>query len=399
MYTKIISILIIIGLILSLSSISTAINTNNSQNTTSLLNETNNTTPQNNTNNITNNTLKKLLTLYTQLDTIYVSNKGNDNNTGTDWNNSVATINTAAACVKEGGTIILDDGIYYPPPSYITKGCTIKSRNGPTKTIITSFTFDNSLHFYGTSFNIEGISFKNCTGYYGSAIKVLDCLLLKCDNCIFYNCQARNGGAINIMSSRSKGIFSNCVFQNCKATTDSGGVVANSGSSSFFNCNFTNNSAATNGGVIINDRDVTFTSSQFNYNTATRYGGVICNVASESHNDIIFESCDFIGNNATYGNIAYSGKIYDYQKLISSIIFNNSYFNPNTENNFAGNIINIININQILTKETNNNTNNTTPQNNTNNITIPTINNITLNPIIQPLYIYHHHDHTHTPIL
>lgn len=387
MYTKIISILIIIGLISSFTNISTAINTNTSPNSTLSLNETSNKT-SNKTNNITNNNpnntlTNNLLTTYSQgLETIYVSNKGNDNNTGENWNNAVATINTGVNYVKAGGTIILDDGIYYPPFSSISKGCTIKSKNGPTKTIITSFTFHNQLKILGgtdTVFNIEDISFQNCRGYYASALLIYTGIL-NCNNCIFNNCSGDTGGAI---SSYNEGdcVFSNCVFENCNVK-NGGGVISNGGRLSCFNCNFNNNNALQGGGVIYNSGTVNFTSSQFQYNTAT-YGGVIYNVAPNNYYDSIFKSCDFIGNNATYGNIAYSNKSYN-NLPVSSIIFNSSYFDHDTENNFAGNIINI---NQILTKETNNNTtNNTTSQNNTNNTPLPAP---IINQIIQTPYIYH----------
>ena len=258
MYTKIISILIIIGLISSFTNISTAINTNTSPNSTLSLNET-----SNKTNNITNN----LLTTYSQgLETIYVSNKGNDNNTGENWNNAVATINTGVNYVKAGGTIILDDGIYCPPFLSLSKGCTIKSRNGHTKTIITSFTFHNQLKILGgadTVFNIEDVSFQNCRGYYASALLIYTGIL----NC--NNCSGSTGGAI---SSYNEGdcVFSNCVFENCNVNTD-GGVMSNGGRLSCFNCNFINNNALQGGGVIYNSGTVNFTSSQFQYNTAT-YG-------------------------------------------------------------------------------------------------------------------------------
>ena len=284
--------------------------------------------------------------------TIYVSPTGNDNNTGTNWNNSVATITTAINLSQDNGTIILAEGTY-TEPIWLTKNIQLKSDKGPNKTILTNLESLQFTIYTSETLTIQDISFQNCTAYYGSAITNTG--TITCNHCIFQNCSSGLGGAI---SNTGTITCNHCTFQNCKSTTDSaeGGAIYNNGQSYINNCTFQNCSAGL-GGAISNARTIQVTASQFEYNNATN-GGVIYSYNYPCPgiitNNTLFQNCTFQYNNATQGNIAYTDDC-----ISSWTTFNNSYFNPDNTNNLIGLITNINPI--IHTQNTTTTTNTTTP--------------------------------------
>lgn len=316
--------------------------------------------------------------------TIYVSTKGNDSNTGTKTSPK-ATIKDAIKSVNNGGTIYLSAGTYNESGIYIdkniniigdsTKTTIINSQKKHTMTInakvhLKAFTIQNakSNNNGGAIYNkgtltLEGIKIR--TSYssgYGGAIYNKGTLTATKSS--FSSNNANYGGAIyNI----NKLTLNRCTFSSNKATHISSCIYTNN-YMNVYGCNFTNNkntpvyinqnnrlqsirtssfisNSGENGGTIYNKKSVlNITKTYFGSNVATQYGGSIYSTGTLNIKDSTFTSNKakngggifnsntlLLDNNSVKNNVATEtgGVIYNTGKTT----IKNSKFNKNQAKN------------------------------------------------------------------
>ncbi|MCI5867463.1 MAG: hypothetical protein SOZ23_03600 [Methanosphaera sp.] len=249
--------------------------------------------------------------------TIYVSNKGNDKNTGSKTSPK-ATIKNALKTVTNGGTIHLNSGTYYENGIFINKNVKIESDNTKT-TIIDAqkkhvFTIDFNTKVTFKSFTITNAKDTNGAAIYNKGTLKLEAMKISACNssisgavynkgsveCIktsFSGNYAKKGAAIyNINYLKSKYSTFN---KNNVETQGSAIFTSGSGKSVLISNNFTSNrnsavyfaskkdneirdskfisNIAINGGAIYNDGVLRINKTYFNLNNATQHGGAIYN--------------------------------------------------------------------------------------------------------------------------
>ena len=277
-------------------------------------------------------------------------------------NSSATAILDNLTNVDEGGTLILEPGIYREHGLTITKSITIRAAEGriAADTIIdgmeggssiltitsgsavtldnltlqngtavsggaiynegtlsvTSGTFSNctATQYGGAIFNDRGTitsitssMFSNCTAFYGGAISNIGGTIASITSSTFTGCTATyNGGAIG-NSGRITSITST-LFRNCSADV-SGGAILNFGllgsiaSSTFSDC-----SAHYNGGAIYNPEDTIFSIADSAFiRCSASNGGAIRNGDGDEGNLTSITSSTFTGCSAT----SYGGAIYN----------------------------------------------------------------------------------------
>ena len=200
---------------------------------------------------------------------IYVNPvKGDDNNNGSNWDNSVKTINTALTLVKDNGVIYLAEG-EYTTPAKINKNITLIGQNRG-KTVLTNNATDYFLIIESskTTFKIYNCTFLNNKraiainpNAYGNRYYI--------DNCYFM----LSGG---MEMSNADLTICNSIFKHNLPTNYNGGVVyMNGGNVNISNSTFERNTATSGGAIYINNGNVTITNSTYIRNVAKSYGGAI----------------------------------------------------------------------------------------------------------------------------
>lgn len=268
-------------------------------------------------------------------DTIYVSTSGNNNNDGSSWTNSKATIYNATWSVANNGKIYIANGTYYEHNLQINKNTTIIGQS-QEKTIINAQSKGNIFSITpGLKLTLKSITLinGNATGNGGAIRNSGTCNVI---NTNFYDnyatgsnavggAIANDGGTLNVVDSTFKnnrathegGAISNnkgeCTIKNINFNTNSanlggfydgyGAAIYNNANFIIVSSNFTENTAYY-GGAIYNYANCTVTGSNFKDNTGF-YGGAICNYA----NCTVTKS-SFIRNRANYSSI-YNGNNYD----------------------------------------------------------------------------------------
>jgi len=168
--------------------------------------------------------------------------------------NDYSTIQSAIDEAIDGSIILVADGTYVDDGnhgiSFKGKHITLRSENGPTKTIIDCN--DNVRAFILQNGEmddtiISGFTIKNGNSSSGGGMH-LSISSPTITNCIFLNNKDSNGAGLYLNISKST--ITNCVFiRNWVENGNGGGIFCNSSSPSIINCTITKNS---NGGIYNN---------------------------------------------------------------------------------------------------------------------------------------------------
>jgi len=164
------------------------------------------------------------------------------------------TIQTAINEASDGTIIEVADGTYTGDDNrelnFYGKHLILRSKNGPTKTIIDCNENIRAFIFQNGEMDdtiISGFTIKNGNSSSGGGI-YLSISSPTITNCIFINNKASNGAGMYLNLSRST--ITNCVFiRNWVGNGNGGGIYCNSSSPKIINCTITKN---TNGGIYNN---------------------------------------------------------------------------------------------------------------------------------------------------
>ncbi len=169
-------------------------------------------------------------------------------------NGSYSSIQDAIAVSSHNDTVLVHDGIYNESINFNGKSITVRSVNGPEKTVINPQNSDRVVTFSSfetTESVLDGFTLKNG-----------DTSTLGIDN---------SGGGI--YCGNSSPTIKNCIITNNSATTFGGGVVCYFSSPKLINCVIANNTAKWGGGVMAEESDMTFVNCTIADNNAEEYGG------------------------------------------------------------------------------------------------------------------------------
>ncbi|KZX11122.1 DUF11 domain-containing protein [Methanobrevibacter filiformis] len=298
---------------------------------------------------------------YRFIESIYVyvnATGGNDNNNGTTWTSSLATIEQALKQVSNGGTIYLAGSNYNNTNGLDlnnTKLIINKTINFVGASALSGEVIINGLN-NGRLFNItsgQNVTFTNITfansyltGSGNNGAIYINNSNVTFTNSNFVNNTAYDGGAIYYNGTNYSGtsyngtnselIINNSTFTNNKASNN-GGAIYNIGSFNLSGSNFINNSANFGGAVYNVGIDFLANENNFINNTATNnYGGAILNYGNNS---------SFINNNFTNNKALYiGGAILDYGNntvFINNNFTNNAVTTTSTSYNYGGAIVSV----------------------------------------------------------
>ena len=147
----------------------------------------------------------------------------------------------------------------------------------------------------------------------GGAIFVGRVAHSRIENCIFYNNQAKLGGAVHFWNSNSDVTIVDCLFHDNHASENGGGLYIDSFNDAFVldNVSFSNHTAFHGGGLYINNENTNFllVDCLFDLNVVTGIGGGMY-LYSNSVN-FIMKYCEFTRNSALG---FYAGGLYLYSR-------------------------------------------------------------------------------------
>ncbi|MDR1818633.1 MAG: hypothetical protein LBR15_00095 [Methanobrevibacter sp.] len=307
---------------------------------------------------------------------VYVSNSGNDENSGT-MEDPVQNLKRAVELVNDGGTIeVLSDLNVWHETVNVSKNVTIRSKTDK-KTVYAydcqifnmdpnvkvNVTISNLKLTNGYSMTSGGAIFNN-----GSDLNLYDCVIDSSTasngdgggvfitgggishivSCSFTNNRASNrGGGISITNTNTRCYISDCNFTSNRASSGGGLHSGQNNHPPIFNCNITNNHAELNGGgVYVNKGMGNFTQCNISNNDASDGGGVNinegvadfldCNITFNSASDgggvsIVYgtgdiTACEVSRNNAVYGGGIKNGRA-DYYHGFCTIGASNLRYN------------------------------------------------------------------------
>ena len=269
-------------------------------------------------NNLTMSNAKEITNEPNTGDKIYVNPiNGDDNNNGSNWDNSVKTINKALTLVNDNGFIYLAEG-EHTTPATINKNVKLIGQN-QEKTILTNSNncfltiTSNNVGIYNTTFKNNKQAIK-INGKDGNKYYINNCSFIK-------NTANSEGGAIYI--TKGNLTINNSNFINNTATESGGAIyMEDNGNLTINNSNFINNTATEyhGGAIYIYNGNLTINNSNFINNTATEYHGGAININSGNIN---ITDSTLINNTASVGgaiSISGSGNI----NMTDSTLINNS---------------------------------------------------------------------------
>ena len=222
------------------------------------------------------------------VDTIYVSPKGSDNNTG-DVSDPVATLTKAIEIAEKGKIIVLEGTYKTPYLGIISKNLTI---TGKGKVII----------------------------------------------------DADNNNRILYVGNESTVVLENLILTNgysSEASDESGALLGNSGNLTVSNCILSNSKSEKNAGAIYNAANLTVIDSQFINNTADKVGGAIfTQYAGINVTPVLTISGSTFTNNTAKGNKNYAGGAV-YAQGAEFVTISNTVFDSNKAIDFGGGAVEI----------------------------------------------------------
>lgn len=238
--------------------------------------------------------------------TLYVSSSGSNTPPYNSWATAATTIQPAINASATNDIIIVDDGTFILATNLsITKGITLRSRNGYSNTTISGNGVTRCLYINHASAIVEGFTIANGynPGGFGGGANIVTGGTVR--NCLIRNNQARDGGGVAIDNS---GMVENCVIRNNTASNNGssgygGGVRMLSGGITRGCLIYDNASVQYGGGINIWDAGV-IQNCTVVFNTAPNGAGVRCRNASVMENSIVYNN---VGANFT---VSGSGQIF-----------------------------------------------------------------------------------------
>ncbi|MBK7868033.1 MAG: T9SS type A sorting domain-containing protein [Ignavibacteriales bacterium] len=230
-------------------------------------------------------------TIFAQ-NTLYVSSSGSNTPPYSSWGTAATTIQTAITASATGDIINVDDGTFTLTTKItISKGVTLRSRNGYLNTTINGNNVVQCLYINHASAIVEGFTIANGynPGGFGGGANIVTGGTIR--NCLIRNNQARDGGGVAIDNS---GMVENCVVRNNSADNNSGsgyggGVRMLSGGITRGCLVYDNVSVQYGGGINIWNAGL-IQNCTIVFNTAPDGAGVRCRSASVMENSIIYNN-------------------------------------------------------------------------------------------------------------
>ncbi|MBK7265013.1 MAG: T9SS type A sorting domain-containing protein [Ignavibacteriales bacterium] len=226
--------------------------------------------------------------------TLYVSSGGSNTPPYSTWATAATTIQPAIIAAATGDIILVDDGTFTLTANIsITKGVTLRSRNGYLNTTISGNNVTRCLYIDHASAVVEGFTIANgynpsaLNGGFGGGANIVSGGTIR--NCLIRNNQARDGGGVAIQNN---GLVENCVIRNNRADNNNGGgfgggVRMYSGGITRGCLVYDNVSVDLGGGINIWNAG-TIQNCTVVFNTAPNGGGVRCRNASVMENSIVY---------------------------------------------------------------------------------------------------------------
>ena len=260
----------------------------------------------------------------------YVATNGNDNAAGTSWVTAKSTIQAAIDVAVSNDTVLVSNGVYATGGRVVygalsnrvvmTKPVTVRSVNGPTRTIIQGAgpVGDSAVRCAYVGSNAVLVGFTLINGatrsggndyleWCGGGVRCESSGVLS--NCVLTGNSASYGGGTY------DGTLYHCMLTGNSASEFGGGAYGGT----FYNCMLTGNSASGGGGVFDGMLyNCTLTRNSANYNGGGAYGGTLYN-------------CTLTGNSASYGGGTYDGTLYNcivyYNDAVRGANYYDSTFN------------------------------------------------------------------------
>ncbi len=195
------------------------------------------------------------------------------------------SIQTAIDEAYDGDTILVHDGIYMEVIDFKGKSITMKSENGPDRTILDGNGQGSVISFSSSNFGnsgigstpvLEGFTIKNGTGVYGGGIFCDTGTSPSITNNKIIDNSAEYGGGIYCNLNSLPTITQNIIAYN-SASSHGGGIYAESAAPILRNNTVFKNSAEENGGAIASYQgsSLILRNNTFAYNTANDQGSGI----------------------------------------------------------------------------------------------------------------------------
>ncbi len=237
----------------------------------------------------------------------------------------VPDLQAAVAAAVEGGTLVLDDGVFSGPRNrdvLIDKNLTIRSRNGRDATTIDCLLAGRAFRFSGIHITGEsavlGLTIVNGKAVpNGGAIWTQGGARPTIADCRFVHCEATGGGALFYQGLlESRGEIRGCVFS--FNHSGEGGAVKTS-DARIDRCVFDHNTTSSDGGAVFVIAKASITNSLFFSNEAAFSGGAIL-AGGSSTTDI--HGCTIVNNHAGAGGGLSLGR--DSSAVVSNVILWNN---------------------------------------------------------------------------
>lgn len=222
------------------------------------------------------------------------------------------TIQNAINASSDNDTIWVGNGIYSGSGQvnleFQGKAITLRSINGNENCIIDGEDTNRCFYLHeDETLNTQIIGFTIRNGYDASSGGGMECngASVTVRDCIFENCYAPNGGAVNVQSAYT--IFHRCIFTENTASAGGGAILTNE-SIDLVHCQFILNSLwdipGTKGGAVFTSGGGNIFNCLFVANNSYGFGGAIYT----TNTPLNITNCTFYGNMGTFnmGEALYS---------------------------------------------------------------------------------------------
>ncbi len=176
-------------------------------------------------------------------DTHYVSMDGGNVSPYSSAANAATDIQNAINAAEDGDTVLVDDGVYFPPNQLVlTNDIILRSVNGPYKTTIDGSNSHAVVSISEAEAILEGFTITHGDGFWGGGVYVFRTGTV--DRCILSENKAVNGGGIFLNEG---GLVKNSLIMNNSVSSKGGGLDFRLGGKAV-NCTIVSNSTIYNYG-------------------------------------------------------------------------------------------------------------------------------------------------------
>ena len=175
-------------------------------------------------------------------DTHYVSMDGGNVSPYSSAANAATDIQNAINAAEDGDTVLVDDGVYFPPNQLVlTNDIILRSVNGPYKTTIDGSNSHAVVSISEAEAILEGFTITHGDGFWGGGVYVFRTGTV--DRCILSENKAVNGGGIFLNEG---GLVKNSLIINNSVSSMAGGLGFRIGGDAV-NCTIVGNSGTYGG--------------------------------------------------------------------------------------------------------------------------------------------------------